>query len=501
MGRLFYLPSDGLRIFCMYTKNKGVVAATPPGTEHISHATYLNEDAVNPQNRSNIDHFLIKNDACEADVFGKDIQVLYGDKIHESIASQNPSIEQKYGVKIEILDNFRNLTQVIQRVAFTDIYRHMSDKRLPQVKDEPTLEYVDKISSGAELIFAGQAQIDIEGKQTFYPNCVLDINLDIARWCPSGISPEGKVMPWGECNYCYASFKHGGYPYVLNVDKENLVAQIKSAKKERAKLGLPTRYLRLGKRTEFGFSPFKEQLINTLEACLEENISVVFPTKYLSFDKTVAKLLKRTSSTLLPSLGDDQYEIGAAMHGCNTQYRLEQGILFKEQGVRVVPYVLVRAHEKDGGEIFGRNLLMAEKLFTRAQILPIITKNINVARKVLGGSSDLVGSSHQGFSGESYGGYEIGAGRRGVPVHIHPTLEKRIGDNDGDVRICLHNSCSSRCGKCFLPKEKGESIAAEKVNLKKTARWVRHREKYSAATTLFNMNDPAIKQTKPEEQI
>lgn len=495
MGRTFYLANEGLRIFCMYTKNKGVVAATPPQTEHIANATYLNEGAANPENRSNIDYFLIRGDANEREIFGKDKRNLFGDELNPIIASQNPSVEQLYGVQMQIIHSYKPLTSVLRRIAFTDIYNHMLDKKVPKVQASPRLEYVDKIPFTNELIFTGHAKIDIEGKQTFYPNCVLDINLDITRWCPSGISPEGKVMPWGACSYCYASFKHSGYPYVFKVEKKVLIEQIKKARIERERKGLATRYLRLGKRTEFGFAPFREQLVNTLEACLEEGISLVFPTKYLGFDKQVASLLRRTNSTLLPSQGKNEYEKGAVMHGCDNEYRFEQGILFREAGVRVIPYILVRAHEEDGGESFGKNLRRAEKIFCRAQILPIISKNVEVAKKVLGGSYDLIGPQQQGLFGDSHGGYTIGKGRRGVPNYFHPSLEKRIGDNNGNIRICSHNDCKSQCGKCFLPNERGEIIPAEKVFLEKHSRWRRKRQRYSREATLFDMHSNKIKNT------
>ena len=482
----------------MYTKNTGVVAATPPGTTHISHATYLNEGAAASTNRSNIDHFLVRGDAREEDIFGKDVQVLYGRKLEKAIRKQKPSVEKRYGVQLQVIKDFRDLVPVVQRVTATDIYRHMQGKKNPKVRDKPSLEYVTDIPSTAELIVAGHAQIDITGKQTFYPNCVFDLNLDDTKWCKSGVAPDGKVMPWGACYYCYASFKHTGYPYVFKVDTDVLIEQIKQARKEREKLGLPTRYMRLGKRTEFG-AVSRENIINTLEACAEEGISVVFPTKYLKFDKEIAKLLRKTDSTLLPSLGDDRFEVGAVMHGCTNEYRFEQGILFREQGVRVVPYILVRAHEEDGGEVFGRNLRRAEKAFGTAQILPIITRRVQIANKVLGGSHDLIGEQQKNLFGDSTGGYEIGKGRRGVPVHIHPSLEKRIGKNNGCVRLCLHNSKISGCGKCFLPKEKGEIIPAEEVNLVKTQGWhVKKRERYHTGETLFDMHSDEIKNPKPE---
>lgn len=500
MGRLFYLPTKNLRVFCVYTKNRDVVAATPPGTTHIAHATYLNEGAANNENRSNIDHFLIQGDADEREIFGKEVRTLHGTKLYEEIAQLKPSVEERYGVQFRILNEFIELTRTIKRITLTDVYEHMLGKKDPKIKDQSCLvDYVDEISFIDQPIFAGHAQIDIEGKQTFYPNCVLDINLDIAKWCKSGISPEGKVMPWGACTYCYASFKHTGYPYAFNVEKDILVEQIREARIERAKKGLPTRYMRLGKRTEFGIPEFREQLVATLEACLKENISVVFPTKYLGFNKEIAELLKRTNSTLLPSFGDDRFESGAVMHGCTNEYRFEQGILFRDAGVRVTPYVLVNPLEEDGGKIFGNNLRKVEKAFGKFQILPIVTRRLEIANRVLGGSIDLIGKHHQNLFGNSTGGYEIGTGRRGVPVYVHPSLEKRIGDNNGEVRICLHNSCSSRCGKCFLPQETGESIPAEKVELVKTAKWRREkRDRYKPEETLFDMHNKEIKRLKPE---
>jgi hypothetical protein len=61
----------------------------------------------------------------------------------------------------------------------------------------------------------GTAEIHSEGKQNFLPDCLLDLNLDFAGWCPTGITPEGKLAPWNTCEYCYAGYKHNGIHLIL----------------------------------------------------------------------------------------------------------------------------------------------------------------------------------------------------------------------------------------------------------------------------------------------
>ena len=317
-------------------------------------------------------------------------------------------------------------------------------------------EIVDTVKGASEVSFYGHAAIQTIGKQDYYPGCLLDLNLDFARWCSSGITPDGKLAPWNSCEYCYSSHMHTGYPAAFAVEKDNLIAQIKEARIAREAEGKPTRYMRLGKRTECGSPIFRKNLINTLEACAEEGIKCIFPTKFLEFDKEVAKLLKKTDSTLLVSLGSNELEPGAVLHGRTQEARIAEGIKYLEAGIRVVPYVIVDAALPNGGKYFEKNLAEAKEKFPRIQILPIRLRHRERAVKILGGWHDLLKSNtgQLDLFGKPDGKYESGGDHTRIAVDIHSSLTDLINNNCGSTRMCHHSSCAEYCGMCFMPGEK-----------------------------------------------
>ena len=288
----------------------------------------------------------------------------------------------------------------------------------------------------------------------------------------------------GTCFYCYAAYKHTGYPNIFKVDKSRLVQQIREAKKERARIGLLTRYLRLGKRTEAGADIFREQILTTLEACLETGISVIFPTKYLAFNRDIAELLRKTNSTVLFSLGNDELELGAVAHGKTNEWRLEQTGKYISARVRAMPYMLVDATKENGGPWFSQNLQKALQ-FPQVQLIPIRLRHREVIRKILGCPDNILGEQGIDMFGKHFGGYE--RLKDGTRLHsfVHPSLEKLIDNNNGNVRMCSHNLSCTWCGKCFMSGEKGIITETKELKIKRKIKRP-HKKKDTAGTpTLF----------------
>ncbi len=454
-SRLFLYQNQ--KILGTYSNRKGVVYAEPEGTNHLAHVIWKNPLTGKD---SNIDYFLVR----ELKLKPNETRLVY--KLPDR------SAEDKFRLRYKILSDVKELEGVARDIASEDVNsflkarigtnenkaKRLSNYLNKRQKGKMQLKIVKNIRGDKNVRFWEHAAIQTIGKQDYYPGCLLDLNLDFARWCISGITPNGKLAPWNSCEYCYASHMHSGYPDAFAVEKANLIEQIRCARKERETQGKPTRYLRLGKRTECGAKVFRENLINTLEACVDEGIKCIFPTKFLEFDRDIARLLKRSDSSLLVSLGNDRFEPGAVLHGRTQGARIEDGLQYLRAGVRTIPYVLVDATLPYGGKHFESNLKRAWKEFSKIQILPIRLRHVERAKKILGGWHSVI-REQEGqlnlFGENENGGYEVGNDGTRIAVDIDPSLSQIVGDNDGITRMCHHNSSMEYCGGCFMSGERG----------------------------------------------
>jgi hypothetical protein len=482
-------------LLALYSDKPDVVYATPPGTTPLAHVTYLKPKAVSEYWRSAVDYFLING--CISGLIGADPINLTENKVSPEMATT----EIVHGVRFEFTRKARatGLDKVVRLAALQDIFLHTLNKPEPKIRSPyfTINTNLDEIRSMAKPTYAGRVKITAEGKQSFYPDCVLDLNADFAGWCSAAITPEGKLAPWDECTYCYAGYKHHGYPWILRADKKDLVEQIKKLKKERAELKepLPTRFLRLGKKTEAADDLFIPNLIATFEAALETGLSIVLPTKHLRFYQEVADLARRTNSAIMPSIGNDNFERGPCLRGFSNDARLEIATKYLEAGVNAVPYVLVNATRENGGVNFEGNLKKALSKFPRVQILPIRPRHKNTAYQILEGWNDPVGQLGIDLFKVEVGGYSRRKDHTRIAEDIHPSLTKMIGDNSGDVRMCHHNSQKEYCGGCFM---KGVCGAIHPFNQPKIEPRERrpHKGKHDKTTGAFKfMKDvPVLKQ-------
>ncbi len=437
----------------LYSVKPGVVYAEFPGTTHVAHVTW---GVPNSEKTSNIDLFLMP-DGFDS-IRPSDFRTLKRADVDEAT-------ERARGMEFQITEAGRPLSDVIRSVAANDVRTHLERKVEHPSLFGPVAAHEDSVRpssvSYVESVLPlqpqieGTAEIHSEGKQNFLPDCLLDLNLDFAGWCPTGITPEGKLAPWNTCEYCYAGYKHKGYPSYFDVDGKQLIEQINEARARRAEEGKETRFLRLGKRTEAGYSLFKPQLVKALEACVEAGLSIIFPTKFLEYDSEISDLLKRTDATLLISLGNDRLEPGAVIHGRTQEVRIFDGLRYGESGVRVVPYVLVDPTVEDGGPWFSDTLKMARKSFGQVQLLPIRIRYRELGEKVLGSWDGVTESGPTLFGNGNGQKYEVAPDHTRLAIGFHRSLSDLISNNSGDVRVCHHNSCGVFCGKCFMTGEKG----------------------------------------------
>ncbi len=459
MMRRLFIDKDqsgkSIEVLGIYSTNPGVVYATPKDTDHIAHAVWTTKKG----NTSNIDYFIINRKSGS-----------YDEVIDLSSKEILPSeLDSRYGIQYEIVSRFKNDENLIKRIARFDINKHtriepkqtiIGEKEKhyrfkPQIiPPETKTEYVDEILSKAVITIKGLAKIDSEGKQNVHPTCILDLNLDFAQWCISGITEDGKLSPNASCSYCYAVRNHKGYPYIYDVDKNDLINQIKELKNERLKRKT---VLRIAKRVEAGIPIFRNQLLNSLEACLETDLHAVMPTKYLEYDQRVAELFKKTNSTLLISLGNDKNESGPFSHGRNQLQRIEDGIKYLEAGVNTVPFLLVDPTREFGGSYYEKSFKRALKCFPRIQLLPIRPNRKDVVEETLGvlESSQLDIFTDNINIKDRTNDFKQAGNNAKIAMTMHPSITALIDNNNGNYRYCHHNDKNAYCGSCFIPDVAG----------------------------------------------
>jgi hypothetical protein len=463
-SRLFSV--EGKHILGMYTTNEGVVCAEPSGTEHLAHVRWTNPFSGKPQN---IDYFLAPENIEHSDWM--------------PISGGMPAgLERKYGMDYSIISGFREMESTLRKVAVRDIKDYLEragenerqlglfegenyravcvaakKKEVRTEERDARVEYVTAFSSPSITYSRNYAKVDVTGKQDYYPGCILDLNLDFANWCMSGITPDGKLAPWNSCEYCYSAHTHKGYPEVYCVDKQDMVEQIDYAKRVREEQGKKTRFLRFGKRTEAGAGIFRRQLVASLEACIDTGIRTILPSKFLEYNREVAALLQRSDSTLLVSLGSDELERGAVLHGRTQEARLESARHYLEAGVRVVPYVLIDAALPNGGSLFEKNFNEVTKgdEFAKVQLIPLRLRHSKKAKRMIGGWHSIVHSENEHMFGCSSGAYCVGNDGTRIPEVMDKSIIDLVGDNRGRVRMCSHSPRAEYCGMCFMPGMKG----------------------------------------------
>lgn len=381
-------------------------------------------------------------------------------------------VDVRHNICTEIVAQYDN--QAIRNLIRKDIKDF--SKREAKHPGQNHIVRVPKIIPRTEIRKIKQKEYLKGGKQEFVPSCALDTNLDFSWGCPSGFVPEngssfdGKIFTnyfldiWAECQYCYAAFQHKSFAkYILDIDKKQLTDELKKAKGKKDSL-----VLRLGKRTEAGSKFTLDSLITTLEACIETGTRAIMPTKFLEFDRDISKLLKKSNSVVLYSIGYDELEKGACAYGHTNEWRIEQCTRYREDGVNSVLYLHVDLPHKPTKREH-KILEYAIKKEIPVQLLSIRIPSKRVAKKLIASSWEELKTDNGQIlldivnKSENHGGYKWKTNIM-VAQEKHESYLFLVGKNNWRVRLCHHDDKETYCGRCFLDN-KGFIIPTQKVNL------------------------------------
>ena len=471
--------SKARKYLAVYSFQHDVSVMLPPSFESAERVAHVSYSMGNK--KGGIDVFLLRDDSLDFSGIvnlKKRISVNGREFRSDDLKSRSADFlrrdslkdcDERYGIQAQIVENPKNVREEVLEIARADIVFYCG-KKYARDRRTPRIEYVEKVTPVTELKRIIPEKILTGGKQIFVPTCELDANIDFGKGCISAWVPgenasfDGKNFvnfysyPFGECDYCYAEDQHKSFPKsVYEFDLARLKKELKGEcflefGKEKA-LGRPVKTLRFGKRTEpwAGFN--SQEFIETLEAMTETRTRGVIPTKFLPFNPVVSELLRKTNSSIIYSIGFDEFELGACRHGCNNEFRIEQARKYHESGVNSNLYLLIVAHLPPG-ERETSILEFALKNSIPVQLLPMRFKRKDIASKVTGQDWGRLKESRAqlelpGLDEENRGGYKAKYGRL-ICQDINPQWLKMIGDNHGRIRMCHHDDRMAYCGTCFL---------------------------------------------------
>ena len=367
------------------------------------------------------------------------------------ILDQRNKIMKTYSIRAGILKTAppETLDVIVRDVEV------FADKKTPKKFFEPYVKEIEKIIPNTEPKFATNLEIDILGKQDYVPSCLIDINADFFLKSCASLLVNGYYDPFAACVYCYAKGPQRDTPIkrLKRVSQQGIIEQIREIRKQRAKQGKATKHIRFGKVSEAGSKLTREQLVTTLEVCVEAELSPIFPTKFLEYDPVAAELLRKTDAALLYSIGNDILEPGAVANGCTNDFRFEQAIHYYEQKIKAGLYLLIDARNFDN-PLFKKNLERAITLHKdigiEIQLLPIRP----IGKKQL---SEITGAPHEDMlvrdqqklfdQKPSPGGYARTANNQYYATIIDKRFLELI--KEPGISMCHHNKETTWCGGCL----------------------------------------------------
>ena len=293
--------------------------------------------------------------------------------------------------------------------------------------------------------------------------CLCEHNIDLSSGCPSN-TPPGKKRNSTEynCTYCYARRTNYNNPRAYSIDEKKLEKQIEE-------YGI--KIIRIGKTVECGYKGSRKGLINILEICEKHNVQAIMPTKFLEYNKEIARLFKETNSALFYSIGNDKFEKGACLHGFNNKYRLEQAKRYLKEdinvGLKIVTDLTVSPDDAEKRGWFAKKALLNFPK-ERIELIPLRIKAKRFAADAIGehwntlqqkiNLEEFLLPIHSVERPERY------VMEESITILIPNYIDKSFSYFTKRNQLCGHMGTRENgivyCDKCLLKDEKGKKIEA-----------------------------------------
>ena len=257
------------------------------------------------------------------------------------------------------------------------------------------------------------------------------------------------------CKYCYAHYKNNSQKVLIDsMDFKNLCQQLD-------KIPTKNRIIRLDKDSEC-MSIFHLDFIHELlDICIQYDAKIIAPTKFLYYEPTIAKQLKKTGSVIGYSLShNDLLEPGPSLYGFDSDYRLHCAKKYADQGVNIVLKIALdctqsfKDCDKANGNIYKYVQFLTDNPHIGKQLIPLRIHRKDVALTATGHTKLELLSGIQNMFGNSidrarYIPYFSGSI---IPDIIHDDFKQFFGKN-----ICGKIGHTFYCDSCnfkSLPKWK-----------------------------------------------
>lgn len=465
-----YIGEKGRRYRATYNYNHDIHNSPEPGAKSVAHFSYtrgnkqgggdiFQEQDLSKQGISRI------NENKTIKVSPKTCQITQEEKTAklktQDLESETP---QKYDVQIQLQSDLPPETKREITLATLADIEYFCGQDTAESHRGHRIEDVGKIVPITKVKEITPRRLIDGGKNWFVPECLLSANIDFGKGCATSFIPgenatfNGETFqnyffaPWAECAYpCYASRFHKSFPKTKHKIDESyleklLLGDFEPDFQSTKKLGHPVEILRFGKRTESYNSLFHDSFIKTLQVMKSTGTRGIIPTKFLPYDKQISKLLKQTKSVLLYGIGFDNLEKGAVLNGHENAWRLEQLAEYKADKVNAAMYLHIAADAPPT----PRDIQMLN-LGYKTQLLPLRFKTKKTLHEVTGRYWDaLTQTAKEPSLFNDTVGHEVH--KQWAVSFVHPEWERIIGNNNGKIRMCHHNSQKTYCGKCFQGK-------------------------------------------------
>ncbi|MBW3023003.1 hypothetical protein KY308_02780 [Candidatus Woesearchaeota archaeon] len=338
----------------------------------------------------------------------------------------------------------------IKRNARFDICAHLHKifRSGNIIKSE--LKEIENLTTNSPVLLKRHVEIE-RGKGDFVPICKTGVhNIDFSGGCISYMRKDGTWDPTAGCEYCYSGFKNSVPLRIPVFNMEKIIEQIKQ---KNAKI------IRFGKNSDPGHELFHEQQMQMLSVAESLGIHLVFVTKYLKFNEKIAKLLRKTNSTLQYSFGIEEIEHGPVHWGSTNDFRKRQALEYKKAGVNVFTRLVADITSPP-------NEFELEIMSLREKGIPTILTPVRVGSKDLapiftGETWDSLqrdGTQQLTLDGITEGAHvkraryyraEKGAGEL-LPLFMHEFYLKRFGKHNVSEfgGICGHIDDTVLCAGC-----------------------------------------------------
>jgi hypothetical protein len=405
--------------------------------------------------------------------------------------------DERYGVFYRIKQEFRGLERIIAKIARADIKDFYETRSVNphQVNHQSRVEFFDEIIQPTILRDLGPAVLKKGTKALAHkeltsgqPFCQLHFAIDFTSNCRAYSElvqlGDGKnaylFQPWDGCSYCYnrlVNMRHFGVGY-HHADEKLLEEQLEIHKKDFAKKGIKTGFIRVGEGTENFIPELMDQVMALVEFAHKKKIPVVIPTKTPLYDKSIARILRKANVSLMISLGSDELETGICKMGFTNERRIEEAIRYHKSGVRAVLYPItdLTTHPKDNKLWTVRKAYqLNQEIGIPVQFLIFRVGDRKLLEKIADPKKRPVLKSFEAREELLIKGLEKNTGyfkpsdeRNYAPTHIDQFYFDIIEHNMGEQGVCAVNpteAYNSLCSNCFVPGKSHKNSPQQKIPL------------------------------------